>query len=233
MVEEAEAAGRADEDVAEERAREAFFAGRYREAFAQYHSALLSKAIKWFREEGTSFQRPPGEYTPTELIIGLSFAAHAELRERPEPAPVKLEVAASTFAAIAELRLALERNVPATSEALQETLAELSIRSGMVGQADMLMTAIELGWLDKLAQYEIDRQRRRAGAEAVNARKADARQTALNEAVRITSKNQTLSNEEVARKILDATDLKTTIRTATDWVRLWRKEGFLPPIKPT
>jgi hypothetical protein len=51
---------KAEEDANDELGREAFFAGRYREAFAHRHSAMLSKAVRWFREEGVIFQRQPG-----------------------------------------------------------------------------------------------------------------------------------------------------------------------------
>lgn len=223
----------ADEEATLEEGRTLFFGRQYRAAFSHYHSALLSRAIRWFRDEGVLFQRPPADHTPTELIFGLAFAAKAEVTERGEDASTKLETAASLFAAIAELRMALEQPAPHTTEGMHELLAELTIRSAMVGQADMLMTVIEQGLLDKVAQFDVDRARRRAGAEVVNARKANARQTALNEAVRIAGRNQTLSNEELARKVIEATQLSTTIRTATEWVRQWRKEGFLPPIRAT
>ena len=225
--------GATPEDAAQERARKAFFAGQYSAAFAAAHAALLSKAIRWFREEGTVFQRPPNEYTPTELIVGLAFAAHAELHERGDDASPKLEAAATLFAAIAELRSALEVPTGDDPDATHEKLAEIVLRSAMVGQAEMIMTAIELGWLDKLAEYEMDRERRRAGAALANAKKADARQQALNQAVRIAGRNPTLSNEDLARKAVDAAGLKTTIRTATEWVRGWRKGGYLPPITAT
>ncbi len=221
------------EDATREIGQEAFLAGRYRDAFSHLHSGMLTKAIRWFREEGAVFQRPPGDTTPTSLILGLSFAAHAELRERGDEASTKLQVAASLFASVAELRMALEGPIPDTNDGIHEKLAELTIRSAMLGQVDMLMTAIELGWLDKLAEYEVDRDRRRLGAATTNRKKDDARQQALNEAIRISATNQTLSNEELAGRVLKATNLKTTIRTATDWVRVWRKEGFLPPIKAT
>jgi hypothetical protein len=222
-----------EEDAASERGRESFFSGRYRAAFSHLHSAMLTRAIRWFREEGVQFQRPPGEVTPTALIIGLASAAHAELAERGDDGSDRLQTAAALFAAIAELRIALEQPAPKTDEGMHEMLAELVIRSAMVGQVDMLMRTTELGWLDKLAAYEEDRARRRAGADVVNARKADAKQQALNEAVRIAGRNPTLSNEDLARKIIDAAGLQITIRTATDWVREWRREEYLPPIKPT
>lgn len=229
------AAGKAEEDKADEAARAAFFAGRYADAFAQRHSILLTKAIRWFREEGIAFQRPPEAATPTELIVGLAFAAHAEIEERGLDATSdKLQFAASLFATIAELRMALDEPTRADDvDAMHEKLAELVLRSAMVGQAEMLMIGSEQGWFDKLAEFERDRERRRAGAAAVNEQKADVRQRVLNEAIRVAGRNPTLTNEDLALKSVEAARVRTTIRTATEWVRGWRKLGYLPPIKTT
>lgn len=229
-----EPAGKAEEDKADERAREAFFAKRYRDAFSQRHSVLLTKAIRWFREEGVAFRRPPEDATPTELIVGLAFAAGAEVQERGEAASDKLQFAASLFATIAELRMSLDEPTPADDvDAMHEKLAELVLRSAMVGQVEMLMTGVELGWFDRLAEFEQDRDRRRAGAARVNEQKAGVRQQVLNEAIRVAGRNPTLSNEELARRSVEAAGVKTTIRTATEWVRGWRKLDYLPPIRPT
>lgn len=224
---------RAEEAAALDRGRVAFEAGRYRDAFSQLHSSLLTRALRWFREEGVQFQRPPEEIAPTELILGLAYAAQSEVAERGDAAGRKLEAAALTVAAIAELRIALERRSPETADEMHEFLAELTIRSGMLGQLQVLMDAEENGWFDKLEEYDADRSRRRAGAEVVNARRADAKQRGLNEAVRITGRNPTLSNEEIARKLIDAAGLSTTVRTATDWVREWRRQGYLPQTPQT
>jgi hypothetical protein len=106
------AADKADEQAASERGRGAFAAARYLEAFAHLHSALLKRAIRWFREEGVSLHKPVGAVTPTALIVGLTFAAHAEVRERGEECPPKLDTAAALFASIAELRMALAAPSP-------------------------------------------------------------------------------------------------------------------------
>jgi hypothetical protein len=215
-------------------AAEAFRQGCYQDAFARYQSLSVSLALRFLAEEGVQFKRPPEGTAPLELIVGLAYAANAELAERGgDEAPMKVATAAWLLSATAEMRMAMEKPVPLRKDAIDSKIAELMIHAQMVGQIDMLMTAVRGGWFDKLIAYETDRERKRAGAAVINARKADARQTALNEAVRITGRNPTLSNEELARKILDATSLKTTIRTATEWVRLWRKDGYLPAVKPT
>lgn len=232
MTDDASELGKAEEDARREQGKEAFFSGRYREAYSHSHSALLSKAIRWFREEGVAFHRPPAEFTPTELIVGLGLAAHKEIAARGENASHKLQVAASLFAVIAELRMALDEPTPPDDvDAMHEKLAELVIRAAQVGQVEMMMVGTEIGWFDKLNELEKDREGRRMGAVVVNARKASAREQALGEAISIVGGNPTLTNEDVAKFVLKRTTLPTTIRTATDWVRLWRKEGFLPARK--
>lgn len=233
MVDPGDNSAKAEEDAADEAARAAFFAGRYTEAFAQRHSVLLTKAIRWFREEGIAFQRPPEPATPTELIVGLAFAAHAEIKERGLDATSdKMQFAASLFATIAELRMALDEPTPLNdADSLREKLAELVLRSAMVGQVEMLMVGSELGWFDKLAEFEADRERRRAGAAVANEKRANVRQSVLNEAILIAARNPTLSNEDLAAKAVKAAGVATTIRTATEWVRNWRRQDYLPPIK--
>jgi hypothetical protein len=60
----------AREEQSKETGRDAFLAGRYSEAFSHFNSASLTKAIRWFREEGTTFQRPLGDFTPTAFVGG-------------------------------------------------------------------------------------------------------------------------------------------------------------------
>jgi hypothetical protein len=219
------------EEEMRERGRAAFHEGDYVEAFNLFQSSALETALRWFREEDVRFHRPEGEFTATELLIGLAIAANKEMAERGEDAPNKLSAGTWLFNAVAELRVALDEDVDATPEAVGKKLAEMTTRGVMLGQIDMIMTAINLGWLDKLAEFEVGRERRRRGAAKVNAKKATAKEQALGAALRTTSRNPTLSNEEVARKMVEAAGLSTTIRTATDWVRAWRKQGHLPPIK--
>jgi hypothetical protein len=221
------------EEELRERGREAFHAGRYDEAYNCFQSSALDLALRWFREEGLVFQRPPNKLTAMELLIGLAIAANGELESQGEAASNKLSAATWLFNAVAELRIALEEHVPATKEAVGLKMAEMTSRGVMLGQIDMIMTAIRLGWLDKLAEYEVARERRRAGAEKVNAAKATVKERAMGEAIRIAGRNPTLSNEELARRIIDAAGLNTTIRTATDWVREWRRRELLRAQKAT
>lgn len=211
--------------------REDFYKGDYKRAYSRFMGSVLSDAIRWFREEGVNFSRPPGELAPTDLVVGLAHASAAVVRDRGEAASDRLETAAFLFQAVAELRLALDEPVPLKADAVAEKIAELVSRSIMIGQVDMLMQTTKLGWLDKLADYEIDRARRRVGAETTNRKRADVRDRALSEAMRIVSTNPTLSHEDVALKVREALKLATSVKTMTDWVREWRRKAFLPERK--
>ncbi len=232
------AAPKTNEERAEaemrERGRQAFNEGSFADAFTLFQSSLLDSALRWFREEGITFQRPPDKkLTAKELLVGLAMASQREVAGRGENATHRLSTAADLLGAVAELRIALEAPIKKSDEASAARMAELMCRSVMLGQIDMVMNAINLGWLDKLAEYEMARDRRRAGAEKVNAQKASVRENALAEAIRITARNPTLSTEDLALRVKEAAKIDTTIRTISDWVREWRRQDFIPLQKET
>lgn len=208
--------------------RVAFHEGRYEDAFSNMVASVLNLALEWFREEGVSFSRPLEGHTPTELVIGLAMASQAELEERGDDASNKLAAATWMFSAVAEVRLALDEATLPTHAATSRKVAEVFARGVLLGQIDMIMTAIRLGWLDKLADHEIARRRRADGAAITNAKKATVKEKALSAALRIVSVNPRLSHEDVAVKVRAREALATTVKTLTDWVRHWRREGVLP-----
>jgi len=222
----------AEEDRLRDEGREALHAGRYPEAFSKFHASVLSRAIRYFREEGVTFHRPPVELSPTELVVGLAMAAEDEYLARGDGASNKIAVATWLFQAAADLRLALDEAIAAEDEPrVHGKVAELILRGVVLGQVDGIMCVTELGWIDKLAEHEINRAKKKLGAERTNAQKRDVRSRAHSEAVRIANRNPTLSHEELALKVRDAAELNTTIKTLTDWIRGWRREGSVPPIK--
>ena len=219
------------EQALRDRGKDAFHDGKAKEAYGDFTASVLSEAIRWFREEGVTFTKPPGAITPSELVAGLAVAANAELRERGDDASNRLSAATWLFSAVAELRSALDEETPTTADGISERVAELILRGVTLGQIDMIMRAIDLGWLDKLAEHEVDRARRSAGATVTNVKKATIKEEAMGEALRIAGKNQTLSNEEIAVKVRESLRIATTVKTLTGWVRAWRQQGFMPPQK--
>lgn len=209
--------------------RVAFDSGRYEDAFKHIVASALTLALQWFHEEGITFPRPHVEHTPTELLVGLAMASHAELEERGDGASDKLAAATWMFSAVADVRLALDEPTPPIVAATSRKVAEIFSRGVLFGQIDMLMMAIRLGWPDKLAEHELARRARAEGAAKTNALKASAKEKAFAAALRIVSKNPWLSHEEIAVKVREKESLLTTVRTLTDWVRQWRRENLLSP----
>jgi hypothetical protein len=207
----------------------AFRDGRFDEAFNRMQQAGLDEAIRWFREEGVTFTKRQPEITPLELIVGLAAASHAEVVERGEAAPDKLVAAATFLWALAELRQALARTLAPNVKATGLDLAELTMRAAVLGEMTGLVNAVRLGWMEKLTRFERDRERRRLGATTVNERKATAKEEAFAQALRIAGVNPTLSNEDLALKLGES--VATTVKTRTEWVRRWRRQGFIPPQK--
>jgi hypothetical protein len=235
MLREMDASERSSADLAEEtklteEAREAFQQSRFKDAFAIWHAGLLNKALRFCRDEGIYFERAAKNPSPTELVVGLALAANSELRERDVESPFKLAAATWMFSAVADLRMALDEPVEAETDAFAEKLAQLTLISSMVGQVDMIMHAVDQGWLDKAAAYEVMLEQRRAGAAKANAKKATVKEKALGSAIQVASKNTRLSHEELAVHVRKSLGLNTTIATMTKWVREWRRKGYLPPI---
>lgn len=216
------------EEALRDRAVRAYVDGNFEDAFAAFHACVLSCALRWFREEGIRFGRPRDGVTPTELMVGLAVAATRELREQGDAASDKLSAATWLFCAAADLRTALEVSVSDDVDAVARKIAEVTMRGMVLGQMDAIMTAVRLGWLDALTAHEIDRARRRSGAEATNRRKATRREDALGVALQLSGKNPTLSHEDIAVKVRESLGLPTTIKTLTSWVREWRRQGFIP-----
>jgi hypothetical protein len=127
----------------------------------------------------------------------------------------------------------LDEHVEPAPEALADKMADLIMRGVLLGQIEAIMNVTNLGWLDKLAEFDLDRERRRAGAKSTNAKSQTAKENALGEALRIAGKNPTLSHEELALKVRESLGLATTVRTLSGWVKGWRRQGFIAPIKET
>lgn len=223
----------AEEEALREKWRQAFDDGRYEDAFSYMHSSVLNRALRWFGDEGVSFARPRGTITPTDLLVGLASASGAELRERGDAASDRLTTAAWAFGVIAEMRLSLDEYVPLEHDKVTRKLAELISHGVMLGIVDSMMTAVHLGWFEKLKAHDLARARQSAGAQQTNAKRASVREQALSEAMRIAGKNATLSHEDVAVKVRDSLSLPTTIKTLTTWVREWRRDGHVTPWKKT
>jgi hypothetical protein len=219
------------EEAKRELGRKAFDDGRYEEALGLFRASLTDMAIRWFREEGFRFQRPPGDFTPKELLIGLAMACQREVEALGDDASHKLQSANWLLNTMARFQEAAETEFELTPEGLSRKMSEMAGYGAMMGQLDMIMNLINLGWLDKLALFEVEREKRRLGAQKVNARKASAKEKVLAEAIGIAARNGTLSNEDLARIAIEKARVVTTIRTATDWVREWRRGDFLPPQK--
>lgn len=207
----------------------AFADGQYLAALSAMQRGVLATGLKWFAEEGVHFARPEEETPTASLLIGLAIAAGREVEERGEEAPFRLQIAAQALSSIAALRAAYERPIPATVNELSERLAELILLASDVGRMDIFMVQVRNGLLEQLSALEKDREKRSLGARIANQRKATKREQALGEAIKITGTNRTLSNEELGEMVRARLRLDVTIRTATDWVRDWRRAGMVPP----
>lgn len=221
-----------DEESIREAGAAAVKAGRYAEAMTLLLSGLVTRAVRFFAEEGLTFHRRPGEFTPIDLLVGLTSVAKDELIRRGEQGSAKLLIATSVLEAVAEFRIALENADGAAPANVEDRVARLIFLSASVGTQDAMTAMVEAGFLDRIAAYEIERDRKRLGATKTNTNKDAVRQTALNAALAIVAKNPTLDNEDLAQKILANTGLPRKVRTVTAWVREWRAKDYIAECNP-
>jgi hypothetical protein len=203
--------------------------GQIFEACNLLRRAVLLDALRWFKDEGVEFVQPDREHTTHELIIGLALAGRGVVEEKGEAASYKLHVAANALEAMAALSQILEAPVPDTVEGVTQTLLSFFFVGVDTGRNEALTVLGDVGVIEAYERFNTQRERRRLGAEIVNGRKASVKEKALGEALRITTSNRTLSNEDLAELVRKNLDIVTTIRTLTDWVRDWRRAGTVPP----
>ena len=84
-------------------------------------------------------------------------------------------------------------------------------------------------YLETLEEHK--RETAEHASDVMSTFEATAKEAALAEALKITATNPTLTNEDLAQRVQVNLSLSTTIRTLTEWVRAWRRQGFLPPQK--
>ena len=223
----------ATEEQLSAEAQEAFAAGDYNKSYLKLQRRVLLVALRWFQEANVVFQPPPDEadLPPLELMVGLSRAARQVVDNMGDEAPMKVMIAGNLIRTIANLRIGVDTPVPVTPDGVTDKAAELVMLGVGIGQVETAMTYAGLGMFDKLITFEAERERRRAGATVANERKASIREQVLGEAIRIAATNPALSNEDLAQKARDAAGVSVTIKTATGWVREWRRRLELPPIK--
>lgn len=203
--------------------------GQLAEACNLLRQAILLDALRWFRDEGVEFVQPDREHTTHELVVGLALAGRSVVLERGEAASFKLHVAANALESIAALTQILEAPIPDTVEGVTETLLSFFFVGVDTGRNEALTVLGDTGVIEAYERFNAQRERRRLGAEIVNGRKASAKEEALGEALRITTSNRSLSNEDLAELVRNNLNMVTTIRTLTDWVREWRRAGTVPP----
>lgn len=208
----------------------AYRSGDRQEAMRLSRRAIIVQALTWFADEGVRFRVPDGEPS-LDLILGLAGAARRVVDERGESVSTKLLLAAGALESIAAYRAALTTPIEDHPQAITDALLQFVFVGMDMGRFEAMMVWTEAGLVDAFFELERDREKRRLGAERTRIAKATVKERALAEAIKITGTNPTLSNEELANRIRVKLELSTTIRTMTAWVRDWRRQDYLPPLK--
>ena len=136
----------------------AFRERRFKDVNAQYHSSAMSEAIRWFRRGGGQLRPTAGRADAGRVGLRPARAATEEVKERRRGGHRPRCPPLHGFGAAAELRLALEEP---TEFRARPDIGRRSPRARgcgvYLGQMEGIMSAIRLGWLDKLAMFEVER----------------------------------------------------------------------------
>lgn len=162
------------------------------------------------------------------LLAGAAQAAKVQLELKGTNVTNALVFAVSALEAIAALSIAVQDAVEQATRS-SVSLSSIILAAIEVGRSQASMVLHDRGWIDDLATYDRERERKRAGAIETNAQKQGRRRQALDLAVSIVGKNATLSHEEVAIKLHALLGGRPTVRTVTGWVQNWRRTGELGP----
>lgn len=212
-----------------ERARVAAEADNYILAMREMIAGLQTQAFDWFSEHGYQFIRSVPE-SSAQFHIAIAMTARDTLAELGDNPPAELETAKMALEAIAHVTDTLD-DIANRRGVLRVQVNKLMVMSIALGTVQTLVSLMREGHFDKIAQLDLDRERRRIGAFKTNEKLATQKTKALSAALAILEKNATLSAEELAIKVRERAGISTTIRTLGDWIRGWRRSGDLPEPK--
>jgi len=215
-------------DGSRERVQVATEQGNYILAMREIIAGLQTQAFNWFSEHGYEFIRSVPE-SSVQFHIAIAMTARDTLADFDDPPP-ELEAAKLSLEAIAHVVDTLD-DLAKRQGTFPAQINKLMTMSIALGSVQTYVTFLRSGHFDKLAQLDLDRERRRIGALKTNEKRATIKTHALSAALTILSKNATLSAEELAIKVRDRAGIATSIRTLSDWIRAWRRSGDLPDPK--
>ncbi|GAA0641060.1 hypothetical protein [Brevundimonas lenta] len=196
-----------------------FLVGRFTSALKATRAAGL---IVEFDEEdwvGASMAR---------VVSSVAIAAATDLETVEHPSGDHQD-AVETLVALSELLLLWEELALTSPLVVHEPLARVMLLSKALAHGEAVQYVQTERLLEKAVALDQDRARRRSGGLATTARRAEDKQALLKIARSIVSANAALSNEDLAIKLHGSgrRGSALTVRTLTEWVRSWRRDGML------
>ncbi len=211
----------------------AYKAGEFERAFRVYLFAIVRRAHSLIQGEGliVDWNRPPESFV--EFAGGIAAALDKLIEQAGDDASHRLIVAREATAAAAAFQLVLSRARDG-DEMTADDFAEVLLQTIHLGNVEVQLSQTTSGFIEDYADLkwgqQRDRKGRQRGAEATKAAKQKKHARVLELARQVVATNPTLSNDELAFKLKEKTDLSEAIRTITGWIRKWRKSGELAPI---
>ena len=188
---------------------------------------MVKQALDWFERGGTvRFVYVLVTEMPTEFAVGLPMAAAQGHRGTGGASFAQASFWRHRLDAIANLRTVFARGSSRGRGSRKPALRSFDDRQRS-GRGFTMVGLVRLGHFDTLVEFEIDRERRRAGAVKTNRKRATDKENALSAAIAILGMNPTLSADEAAPKIRERAGLSLGLRTIAGWIRDWRRDGTI------
>jgi hypothetical protein len=221
---------------AEQRAKfDASFAeGKFGPAFAAYQLGLLRRALALLGKQSyqIGWQREPA--STLEFAGGIAAALDAAIAEAGEHASYKLLVVRDVVGAVAEMQALLTTRDAPDQDAFH-VLGRLILQGVRLGTFEVALAQADGGFLDEYADLKwrehLDLERRRKGAAGANDSRHRKRLEVLLTAQEIAKANASLPNDDLAFRLKERLRISQSVRTITGWIRGWRKDGRLPPLR--
>ncbi|CAN5307436.1 hypothetical protein BH11PSE2_BH11PSE2_08700 [soil metagenome] len=212
----------------------AFLADDFTKAFGAYQLALIRRAVSLLGKQSYAIEWAKDPQSTLEFAGGLAAAVEQLVEQEGDDASYKLIVVRDVIASVAWMQVLLARR-GAHGQLASDTLAQLVLQGIRLGNVEVMLGQTEGGFMDEFAglkwKEHLDFERRSKGANAANDRKSQMRIAVLRAAQDIVKVNPTLSNDELAFKLKAAAHTTCAIRTVSGWIRGWRKDERLPPLR--
>lgn len=193
---------------------------------SRFHAALAVA-----KEAGLEmdFADIPPNASLWSIFAGAASAADEDLEGLEKPSDQYVAAVSALFQ-LTEMALLWEELISNIPPGQYEPLARAILLSKSIAYGEAAEWVRDKQFFEKLLELEDDRASRSRGALKTHANHVAGMQAVLRKAQDLIAKNPALSNDDLARKLIESGGKAATLTTptVTKWLRSWRRDESLP-----